>query len=69
MKFSIQIGVFTWMLCSKAQPHTLLLLWVCVMGKILMLIEEHLNHFCIREIDVPFVPPLTALTDEDDADN
>ena len=39
------------------------------MGKIQMLTEEHLNHFCIRETDVPFVPPLTALTDEDDADN
>lgn len=38
------------------------------MAKIQMLTEEHLNQFCIREIDVPFVPPLTALTD-DDADN
>lgn len=39
------------------------------MGQIQMLAEKHLNHFCIRETDVPFIPPLTALTDEDDAGN
>lgn len=35
----------------------LLFLWVCVMDKIQMLTEEHLNQLCIREIDVSFVPP------------
>lgn len=35
-----------------------------------MLMEEYLNQLCIRETDIPFVPPfLTALTDEDDKDN
>lgn len=31
--------------------------------------EKRLYQFCVKEIDVPFVPPLTALTDEDDVDN
>lgn len=54
---------------AKRLNHTLGLYWVCVMGQIQMLTEEHLNQFCIRETDVPFIPPLTALTDEDDAEN
>lgn len=39
------------------------------MGQLQMLEEEHLNQFCIKDTGDPFIPPLTALTDEDDAEN
>lgn len=35
---------------------------VCVSGKSLMLVEEHLNQFCIRGTDMPFVSPFFNCT-------